>query len=144
MILKGEQPQRLLLDTCAIIYLFNGEPLTDDALAAIDSASVVVSPVSAWEIGLLSQKRSSSRPAPVFLPDPATWFQRVLASPSISTAPFDAEIAMSSCTLPEPLHRDPADRFLIATARRLVVPIVTRDRLILTYAALDHVNAIAC
>ena len=142
MILRAARPPCLLLDTCAIIYVFNGETIIKDAVGAIDAASVLVSPISAWEIGILGNKGSSS--APVFLPDPMVWFQRVLAAPSISAAPFDADIALSSCSLPEPLHRDPADRFLIATARKLAVPIVTRDRLILAYAAVGHVNAIAC
>jgi PIN domain nuclease of toxin-antitoxin system len=39
---------------------------------------------------------------------------------------------------------DPADRLLIATARDLGVPLVTRDRRILDYAAQGHVDAIAC
>ena len=116
--------------------------MTDDALQAVSAASVLVSPISAWEIGLLAKKSAMSKPA--FLPSPDEWFRRALAAPSVSSAPFDADIALSSCDLPDPFHRDPADRFLVATARRLVVPIVSRDRLILTYAALGHVDAIAC
>lgn len=142
MILEGERPARLLLDTCAVIYLFAGETIPIDTIEAIDLASILVSPISAWEVGILGQKRRAS--APMFLPDPITWFRRVPGSPTVIAAPFDAEIALASCSLPEPLHRDPADRFLIATARQLSVPIVTRDRLILAYAALGHVDAIAC
>jgi PIN domain nuclease of toxin-antitoxin system len=36
------------------------------------------------------------------------------------------------------------DRLLIATARELKAPLVTRDRRILDYAAQGHVDAIAC
>jgi PIN domain nuclease of toxin-antitoxin system len=46
--------------------------------------------------------------------------------------------------LPGELHADPADRLLIATARQLGVPLVTRDRRILDYAAQGHVDAIPC
>jgi PIN domain nuclease of toxin-antitoxin system len=46
--------------------------------------------------------------------------------------------------LPPPIHKDPADRLLIATARSLNVPIVTRDRFILDYAEAGHVDAIVC
>ena len=142
MILSNVRPPTLLLDTCAIIYLFNGEVFAKDAMEAVDAASVLVSPISAWEVGILGRKNSPT--VPVSLPDPAAWFKRVLAAPFVSAAPFDADIALSSRTLPEPLHRDPADRFLIASARTLAVPIVTRDHLILAYAAAGHVDAIAC
>ncbi len=143
MILEGVRPARLLLDTCAVIYLFNGDVMLADAVEAIDNAgAILVSPVSAWEIGILGQKRLSSTPE--FSPDPAAWFRAVLTSPKIVETRFDAEVALASCALPAPLHRDPADRFLIATARRLAVPLVTRDKLILGYAKSDHVDAIAC
>ncbi len=43
--------------------------------------------------------------------------------------------ALNSCFLPEPFHGDPADRMLISTARELAIPLLTRDRVILAYAA---------
>ena len=46
--------------------------------------------------------------------------------------------------LPDLAHRDPADRMLIATARRRDLILITRDRAILDYAAAGHVRAIAC
>ena len=142
MILSREMPPRLLLDTCAIIYLFNGEALDANALKVIDQADLLVSPVSAWEIAILSQKQSASTPK--FLPDHASWFRQVLAAPGIFAAPFDAEIALASAILPEPLHKDPADGLLVATVRTMNIPIVTRDRLLLAYARLDHVDAVPC
>jgi len=35
--------------------------------------------------------------------------------------------------LPDPFHRDPADRIIVATARKLQCPIVTADHKILEY-----------
>ena len=141
-----DQPRAVLLDTCAVIYLANGAPMASGAHDAIMHAAladgVFVSPVSAWEVGLLSRP---GRPGTVrFLPDPRTWFARVLAAPAIKEAPFTAEIAIDSSHLPEPVHGDPADRLLIATARHMNVPIVTRDRRIQAYAAAGHVQVIAC
>jgi len=111
--------------------------------------------VSAWEIGLLSGKKGI-----VFQPDPRTWFQSFLAYPGVRLTPLTPEIAIASSFLPplpaaaltaigagpggSPLRGDPADRLLIATARALDVPIVTRDRAILTYAQAGLVRAIAC
>ncbi|MHB8530996.1 MAG: PIN domain-containing protein, partial [Caulobacteraceae bacterium] len=45
----------------------------------------------------------------------------------IKPAVFTWEVALASSLLPGTLHSDPADRLLIATARRLGAPIVTRD-----------------
>ena len=103
---------------------------------------VLISPVSAWEIGLLSRPGRLNRVD--FLPDPKTWFARILAAPGIRQAPLTPDIAIDSAHLPPPLHGDPADRLLIATARHLGLPIVTRDRQIAAYAAAGHIQVIAC
>jgi PIN domain nuclease of toxin-antitoxin system len=52
----------------------------------------------------------------------------------VRIAPLTIEAAVGSSSPPEPMHKDPADRLLIATARDLGVPLVTRDGLILAYA----------
>ena len=67
-----------------------------------------------------------------------------MAAPGVRLAPVSASIALSAWRLPEPIHGDPADRLLIATARELNVKLVTRDRVVLDYATLGHVDAIAC
>lgn len=144
----SELPSAVLLDTCAVIWLANGDVLAPEALAAISHAAlakgVFVSPVSAWEVGLLSRVRSGNGPALTFLPDPQTWFARFMGGPGIKEAPLLPEIAIASSHLPDPLHGDPADRFVIATARHHQIPIITRDGKIIDYAAQGHVNVIAC
>jgi len=139
-------PPAVLLDTCAVIWLAIRAPMEEGALARITHAAtaggVFVSPISAWEIGLLSRAKSSR--AVAFLPDPTTWFTRVMAAPGVRPAPFTAEIAIAASHLPEPLHGDPADRLLIATARHISMPIITRDSRILEYAGAGRVAAIAC
>lgn len=133
----------VLLDTCAIIYLANGDALHPGALQQIIAAAadggILVSPVSAWEIGLLAAKKGI-----VFSPDPATWFQDLLGRDGIRLTALTPEIAIASSFLPQPVQGDPADRLLIATARALHVPIVTRDRHMLSYAAAGHLQAIGC
>jgi PIN domain nuclease of toxin-antitoxin system len=135
----------LLLDTCAIIFIAENQPIDPLARQEITAASVVggvfVSPVCAWEIGLLAAKRGL-----VFLPDPKAWFQSFLMSPGVRLTPLTPEIAIDSCFLASspPVHVDPADRLLIATARALNLPIMTRDRRILGYAQAGLVGAIFC
>ena len=144
MILVGSAARAVLLDTCAIIYVFNAEPIAQYVIDEIEHAGkqngVFVSPISAWEIGMLSRRTNS----PAFAPDAKTWFKTILGAPTVRLTPLTADIAIESSLLPPPIHKDPADRLLIATARSLNVPIVTRDRLILEYAEAGHVDAILC
>ncbi len=135
----------VLLDTCAIIYIAENQAIDPLARQEITAASIVdgvlVSPVSAWEIGLLAAKRGFT-----FLPDPKAWFQSFMMNPGVRLAPLTPDIAIDSCFLlsSPPVHADPADRLLMATARALNLPIVTRDRRILGYAQAGLVGAILC
>lgn len=136
----------LLLDTCALIFLVNGERMPDEARQAVESAeddnTLYVSPVSAWEIGLVARSR---RDAPqIFRPDPQRFVRDAFGQPNLRLAALTAEIAFQSSFLPMPFHADPADRLIVETARVLDLPILTRDRAILAYAARGHVAAVAC
>ncbi len=53
-------------------------------------------------------------------------------------------ILVAASYLPEPLHNDPMDRIIIATAREHDLTVITRDRLILAYGAAGHVRTLAC
>jgi PIN domain nuclease of toxin-antitoxin system len=133
----------VLLDTCAMIFIATGRAMTPGAWQEVRAASlaggILVSPVSAWEVGLLSARRRVP-----FRPDPKTWFQRFMAYPGVRLTALSPDIAIESSYLPQPLHSDPADRLLIATARALQIPIITRDSLILSYARAGFVAAIPC
>ncbi len=133
----------VLLDTCAVIFVANGEQIDRKARAVILRAAagdgLLLSPVSAWEIGLLAARRGMR-----FQPDAKAWFQDFAAREGVRIATLSAEAAIDSSFLPAPIHGDPADRLLIATARELGVPIVTRDRAILAYAASGNVKAVEC
>ena len=69
---------------------------------------------------------------------------RFAGLPGIRVTPLTVSAAMAASYLPEPFHKDPADRLLVAVARELGVPVVTRDDKILDYAAAGHVKAIPC
>ena len=66
------------------------------------------------------------------------WTQQALAQPGFSLLAFTPEIAIESVNLPEPVHKDPADRILIATARVEHLTLVTRDKQILAFATRHH------
>jgi PIN domain nuclease of toxin-antitoxin system len=98
-------------------HLANGDPIAKPAADAITHGGladgVYISPIPAWEIGLLS--RPGHPNTAHFLPDPKTWFARVLA-PRVKQAAFAPDIAIDSAHLPLPLHGDPAARLMSATA----------------------------
>jgi PIN domain nuclease of toxin-antitoxin system len=134
----------LLFDTCAMIWLSQGEPVLDSAMAIIERARkakavLCVSPMSASEAGLLVSR--DKLPA---VRDPLRWFEDFLDAASVTVQPASTPILVASSFLPELVHEDPVDRILIATARSENLAIVTRDRAILAYGAAGHVKTVRC
>ena len=56
--------------------------------------------------------------------------------------PLGPEIAADSCFLPGGFHGDPADRQIVATARRLGAAVVTLEQAILDYGAKGWVSVV--
>ena len=131
----------LILDTCAVLDLAAGLELPSRAAlalrAAIDGREAWVSAVVALEVAQKAWTGKLSLDASTTI-----WFGRVIRQIGLRTLRLSAHVALAAYTLPEPFHRDPADRMIVATARRLRVPILTSDREILAYAAAGHVAAI--
>lgn len=135
----------LLLDTHALIWVVAKAPMTPQSLAAVRKAArtgdVLISPVSAWELGLLATARRSSIR---FLPTLQRWWETALSTPGLRLTSLSPQAAIEAAFLPGDLHRDPADRLLVATARQLGATMITRDQQILAYAAHGHLNVIPC
>lgn len=72
------------------------------------------------------------------------WFAEVLGQPGVYLADVSLDVLIAANELPELHLPDPFDRIMIATARERGLCLVTRDRLILSYAAQGHVLAVAC
>jgi len=134
----------LLLDTHAAIWITEDRPLASAAVAALDAAYqagslVLVSAITAWEVGLLVARNRIRLVA-----KPEHWFQRLLAIPGRRLAELSPDILIASSFLPGEPPRDPADRILLATARDLGATLITRDRLLLRYGEEGQVSTIAC
>lgn len=133
----------LLLDTCALIWSAMGgdQPkLRQHLRAAYEGAvQIWISPISAWEIGQLAALRRITLARPAL-----SWFEQVVAQSGARLAELGPKVLMAASDLPDELHRDPADRILIATAREYGMRVVTRDRKILDYADKGHVMALEC
>jgi PIN domain nuclease of toxin-antitoxin system len=129
----------IVLDTHALVWWVTGdESLSKKAKAAIEreleGGQIVVSAISAWEIAMLVEREKL-----VLSMDVGSWLAAIAEIEAVRFMPLDVEVAVKSVDLPGEFHKDPADRMIVATARMLSAPLVTKDEKILTYA---HVSTI--
>lgn len=120
----------ILLDTCALIWLVDDpRQLSAAAQAEVSKpgAMVYVCAVSAFELGVKVGKRKLGLPKPV-----SEWFPDVCGCYGLTELPITGMIAAASTELP-PIHADPADRLLIATAQQHRLAILTPDPMIAKY-----------
>ncbi len=120
---------RLLLDTHIWIWSVLdptklghrvGEALRDE------SSELWLSPISLWELAVLSERGRIDLDGGLW-----TWIDAARSSAPIREAPLTGEIvrALERIELP---NRDPADRFLAATAAALDLRLVTSDAKLLS------------
>jgi PIN domain nuclease of toxin-antitoxin system len=69
--------------------------------------------------------------------DVRDWIAKCEALPFFNFVPVDNTIFVRSVLLTGPLHADPADRIIIATALTRGLPIVTKDRKIQDYPGIQ-------
>lgn len=114
----------MILDTCALLFLPSGDHrLSDSARQRItDTRTVYFCAISAFEIALKWRDKKLELPA-----RPETWVRRVAQRYSLTEIALDSALCGAAALLP-PIHRDPCDRFIIAAAQHLHVPVVTIDR----------------
>jgi len=127
----------IILDTHAWFFWVNDNigQLSDKALEAIQSEETLgISVISCWEIAMLVQKGRLALTI-----DAADWIRHAEQLPAISFVPVNNQIAIKSTLLPEPLHKDPADRMIIATARHLACPLITADSKLMAYLHVDTI-----
>lgn len=139
----SEANRALLLDTHIWLWYVENEPkkfsrrIEPLVEAAVQRAEVLISAISVWEIAVLDANRRID-----LSQDLRTWVARALGFPGVRLKGLSPSIAIESTRLPGSLHRDPADRILVATARLLGAALVTCDERLLAYAKLGHVRAV--
>lgn len=130
----------VVIDTHILVWWVSGsEPLTRAASKAIKTAlstgsEVLISSITAWEISMLVEKGRISLSM-----DIESWLNEVSSIDGVRFVPVDNEIGVKSTILPGDFHKDPADRIIVATARKFAVPVVTADGKIIDY---EHVQTI--
>lgn len=134
-------PSSLLLDTHTLLWMVEKHPrLGAGAAGAMNRAGredrLSISAITLWEIGLLASKKRIDLHRDVM-----EWVHEVLALPGLSLVQLLPEIAVTSTRLPFEMHPDPADRILVATARRFGATLVTADRALLDLAGSGRFKA---
>jgi PIN domain nuclease of toxin-antitoxin system len=136
--------QAVLLDTCAAIWLMNGDPISAESRTAITAAQtenlgIYISPMTAWEIATLLAK---DRLQLTLSPD--AWFDNLLRLPGFRLAPMPPNVLIASASLPGAPPNDPVDRILAATGRAFGLSLITRNGELMRYARAGHIEAIEC
>ncbi|WP_211453757.1 type II toxin-antitoxin system VapC family toxin [Collimonas antrihumi] len=129
----------IVLDTHTLVWWVTGDPtLSKRAKAVIEQeqadGEIILSSISAWEIAMLVQREKL-----LLSMDVDSWLATVAQIDAVRFVPVDVEVATKSVELPGEFHKDPADRMIVATARKLAAPLVTKDEKIRAYA---HVKTI--
>jgi PIN domain nuclease of toxin-antitoxin system len=115
---------KLLLDTHIWVWsALDGARLSARLTAALENPKneLWLSPISLWEVLTLCQKNRLT-----LHPNPQAWIANALDAVPVREAPITYQVAQETARVELP-HRDPADRFLVATARVFDLTLVTAD-----------------
>jgi len=134
---------RYLLDTHVWIWAQRGDTAQISSAMQVEmlewqrNGAMFLSPISVWEAallvasGLLELGLSMDQ-----------FVEQAANDGGLNLAPLTSQVLIESTRLPGELHRDPADRILVATAREHAFTLVTRDKLLLRYARQGYLNAL--
>jgi len=129
----------IVLDTHAWIWFISNPNLLSKrarkaAETGVREKNILISSISAWEVVLLVAKKRLKLTL-----NAADWITKSENLPFIQFVPVTNAIAVKSVNLPQPLHADPADRIIIATALSVGAPLVTKDQKLLNYAPIKTI-----
>lgn len=121
----------IVLDTHALPWMDRDDPaLGPAARCLIEDAwragQVGVSAISVWESAMLAQRGR------IVLPLPVTEWRSELLQAGVREIALDGRSAVLATQL-ENMHRDPADRFIIATSLQHQATLITADENVLAW-----------
>jgi PIN domain nuclease of toxin-antitoxin system len=113
----------VILDTCALLFLASGDRrLSRPAREQLATQTVRwFCAISSFEIALKHRQGKLELPLP-----PLRWLRELETRYGLTEVPLDSDLCTAAAELPRH-HDDPFDRFIIAAALRLRVPVVTID-----------------
>jgi PIN domain nuclease of toxin-antitoxin system len=115
---------RLLLDTHIWLWsLLEPQKLNRRVVKQLknEDNELWLSPISIWELLILCEKKRLELDQ-----DVDSWVERALTAAPLHEAPIAKEVALETRNITLP-HRDPADRFLVASAKVFQLTLVTGD-----------------
>jgi PIN domain nuclease of toxin-antitoxin system len=115
---------KLLLDTHIWLWIvLDPTRLSRRVARALDDAEnqLWLSPISVWELLMLTQKRRIQ-----LNEDVVTWTRRTLEKLQLHEAPLTTEVALETSVLSLE-HSDPSDRLIAASAKVFDLTLVTAD-----------------
>lgn len=139
---SAQRGDGLLLDTHIWLWWLTGHEQLAGAgcRSPIERAEVggrlAISAITLWEALLLHDVGRLD-----LGPEPRRWLAEARQRFPVTVLPIGEREAVESRLLPGELHRDPADRFIVATARIHRRVLVTADARLLAYAAAGHLAA---
>lgn len=120
----------IVLDTHVWVRWLEGrtDPLPASVVQCVEeSEHLGVSVVSWWEVAMLAKRGRLALPLSI-----EDWCHEATTGSGIATLPLTSGIALRAVQLQD-VHRDPADRFIIATALVHGAKLLTLDGAILAY-----------
>jgi PIN domain nuclease of toxin-antitoxin system len=128
-----------VLDTQAWLWWLHdptrlSEPARACVAEAVAAGTARVSAISVWEVATKAALGKLELPL-----DIDAWFAQAARYPGIAIDAVGPVDAIASTRLPGAFHRDPADRLIVALARRHGAAVVTSDAKIRDY---PHVRTV--
>ena len=123
----------ILMDTHIWLrWLLPDEPLSENLIKLIETTEyLAVSSISCWEVVLLEKLHRIELPLPV-----DEWLKEALIGSAVTALPVTATIASLAGLLPYH-HKDPAERFIIATVIHHDMKVVSFDGIFPSYIELN-------
>lgn len=115
----------MILDTCALLWLAGNQRdrISNETLSRIEAApAVFIVSITGFEIGLKCRAGKLHLATP-----PQEWVDTAVEFHQISVIDLDLTLCLRATELPA-IHKDPCDRFIIAAALKMSMPVVTADR----------------
>lgn len=133
------QNDKLVLDTHILIWYTEGIHLSPAQVESIEDFrkkdNLYISAISIWEIALLVSKGKI-----IFSITLTEWIDKLLSLPGLNIIDLSLPILLESCNLPNYLHKDPADRLIIASVRLNNFYLLTIDQNIVEYGKCGYLK----
>ncbi|TGM97392.1 type II toxin-antitoxin system VapC family toxin [Leptospira dzoumogneensis] len=128
----------VLLDTHIWIWWVSGsdqlKPAERQILDCLSEPPAIAA-VSLWELSLLFQLDRISLNLPIF-----EWLDLATRPSLVQIIDCSPEVAKELIKLPTDMHRDPADRMILATAKANDLDLITRDKILDRFAKMDSLR----